>query len=90
MKLLTHNMLMSPGTRAGYPLAIVDVEKMEVSECEFNGAFIARMVEKIDYSVVLRTMASVRAARTRPATLRLDATAVPPPIPCPEPPVPLS
>jgi hypothetical protein len=75
MKLLTHNMLMSPGTRAGYPLAIVDVEKMEVSETEFNAEFTARMVEKLDYAVLLKTLSSVRAAAARGHALKMIARA---------------
>lgn len=58
MKLLTHNMLMSPGTRNGYPLAI-EVEKMEEVEAEFNAEFMARMVDKIDYGALLKTVSSV-------------------------------
>lgn len=58
MKLLTHNMLMSPGTKNGYPLAI-EVEKMETVEAEFNGEFTARMVEKLDYAALLSTLRSV-------------------------------
>ena len=63
MKLLTHNMLMSPGTRNGYPLAI-EVEKMEVVESEFNAEFMVRMVDKIDYSALLTTIRAVRARST--------------------------
>ena len=63
MRLLTHNMLMSPGTKNGYPLAI-QVEKMEEVEAEFNADFTARMVEKIDYAALLSTLASVRGARS--------------------------
>ena len=58
MKLLTHNMLMSPGTRNGYPLAI-EVEKMEEVEAEFNAEFMARMVDKIDYGALLKTVSPV-------------------------------
>ena len=58
MKLLTHNMLMSPGTRNGYPLGI-EVEKMEEVEAEFNSEFTARMVEKLDYAALLKTLANV-------------------------------
>ena len=58
MKLLTHNMLMSPGTRNGYPLAI-EVEKMEEVESEFNSEFMARMVEKIDYGALITTLKAV-------------------------------
>ena len=63
MRLLTHNMLMSPGTKNGYPLAI-EVEKMEETESEFNADFTARMVAKIDYAALLSTLSSVRASRT--------------------------
>ena len=58
MKLLTHNMLMSPGTRNGYPLAI-EVEKMEEVEAEFNAEFMARMVDKIDYGALLKTVSHI-------------------------------
>ena len=64
MRLLTHNMLMSPGTKNGYPLAI-EVEKMEETESEFNADFTARMVAKIDYAALLSTLSSVRADSTR-------------------------
>ena len=61
MKLLTHNMLMSPGTRNGFPLAI-EVSEMETVETEFNADFVARMVEKLEYQALLDTVASVRTA----------------------------
>lgn len=59
MQLLTHNMLMSPGTRNGFPLAI-EVEKMETVEADYNPDFIVRMVEKLEYSALLTTLTSVR------------------------------
>ena len=59
MKLLTHNMLMSPGTRNGYPLAI-EVERMEQIEAEFNADFMARMVDKIDNGALITTLKAVR------------------------------
>ena len=62
MKLMTHNMLMSPGTRNGFPLAI-EVEKMEVVEAEFNADFCARMIEKLEWAALVATVASVRAIR---------------------------
>ena len=62
MKLMTHNMLMSPGTRNGFPLAI-EVEKMEVVEAEFNADFCARMIEKLEWAALVATVASVRATR---------------------------
>jgi hypothetical protein len=75
MKLLTHNMLMSPGTRNGYPLAI-EVEQMEEVETDFNADFMARMVEKVDYPALLQTVASVRALQSRSRALVWDGTTV--------------
>ena len=71
MKLLTHNLLQSPGTRHGYPLAI-EAEKVETVETEFNPDFLVRMVEKLDYPGLVTTIATVRqrhalAARPRHA-----------------------
>ena len=44
---------------------------MEEVEAEFNGDFIARMVEKVDYAALLSTLASVRQrARTTRRRLR--------------------
>ena len=68
MKLLTHNLLMSPGTRNGYPLG-VEVEKMEVVEAEFNPEFMARMVEKIEYAALLKTLASIKVESALPAAV---------------------
>eukprot|EP00322_Chrysochromulina_rotalis_P003458 CAMPEP_0115873504 /NCGR_PEP_ID=MMETSP0287-20121206/24029_1 /TAXON_ID=412157 /ORGANISM="Chrysochromulina rotalis, Strain UIO044" /LENGTH=115 /DNA_ID=CAMNT_0003328565 /DNA_START=38 /DNA_END=385 /DNA_ORIENTATION=+ len=68
MKLLTHNMLMSPGTRNGYPLAI-EIDKMETVEAEFNGEFTARMVEKLDYGALLSTLASMSIDAELPAAV---------------------
>ena len=39
-------MLMAPGTKNGFPLAI-EVEKMETVESEFRSEFTARMVQKV-------------------------------------------
>jgi len=64
-QLLTHNMLMSPGTHNGFPLRI-EVEQMEEVEAEFNGEFTARMVSKIEYRALLDTVASVSDRQTRP------------------------
>ena len=71
MRLLTHNMLMSPGTKNGYPLAI-EVEKMEEVEAEFNATFTARMVERLDYSALLSTVKSVCRARCCCAIQRMQ------------------
>jgi multifunctional methyltransferase subunit TRM112 len=68
MKLLTHNMLMSPGTKNGYPLAI-EVEKMEEVEAEFSAEFMVRMVEKVDYPALLATVASLNVESGLPAAV---------------------
>ena len=65
MKLLTHNLLQSPGTRHGYPLAI-EAEKVETVETEFNPDFLVRMVEKLDYPGLVTTIATVCHRRTAP------------------------
>ena len=66
MKLLTHNLLQSPGTRHGYPLGI-EAEKVETVETEFNPDFLVRMVEKLDYPGLVTTIATVRHRHTRRA-----------------------
>mmetsp|Transcript_26750 Transcript_26750/g.51938 ORF Transcript_26750/g.51938 Transcript_26750/m.51938 type:complete len:116 (-) Transcript_26750:533-880(-) len=66
MKLLTHNMLISPNTRNGFPLAI-EVEKMETVESEFNAEFVARMVEKLEYPALVSTAASLALEPPLPA-----------------------
>mmetsp|Transcript_24720 Transcript_24720/g.57579 ORF Transcript_24720/g.57579 Transcript_24720/m.57579 type:complete len:116 (-) Transcript_24720:295-642(-) len=58
MKLLTHNMLTSPGVHNGFPLAI-EVESMEVVEADFNADFIVRMVEKLEYDALVTTVAGL-------------------------------
>lgn len=58
VQLLTHNMLMSPGTRNGFPLEI-EVEAMETEEVDYNPEFIARMVEKLEYPALISTLNSV-------------------------------
>ena len=68
MRLLTHNMLMSPGTKNGYPLAI-EVEKMEEVEAEFSAEFMVRMVEKVDYPALLATVASLNVESGLPAVV---------------------
>ena len=69
MKLLTHNLLQSPGTRHGYPLAI-EAEKVETVETEFNPDFLVRMVEKLDYPGLVTTIATVRHRHTLAARPR--------------------
>ena len=71
MKLLTHNLLQSPGTRHGYPLGI-EAEKVETVETEFNPDFLVRMVEKLDYPGLVTTIATV-CHRHRAASPRVHA-----------------
>mmetsp|Transcript_27220 Transcript_27220/g.80077 ORF Transcript_27220/g.80077 Transcript_27220/m.80077 type:complete len:116 (+) Transcript_27220:32-379(+) len=52
MKLLTHNMLTSPGVAKGFPLKIV-ATKVETMETDFNAHFVARMVEKLEWGALL-------------------------------------
>ena len=59
VQLLTHNMLMSPGTRNGFPLEI-EVEAMETEEVDYNPDFIARMVEKLEDPEVVTLAAPVQ------------------------------
>ena len=59
-QLLTHNMLTSPGTRNGFPLAI-EAEKVEEVEAEFNAEFMTRMVEKLEYPALIASLACVSA-----------------------------
>ena len=68
MKLLTHNMLMSPGTKNGFPLAI-ECEKMEEVEADFNADFMVRMVEKVEYGALMATLASLNVETKLPAAV---------------------
>ena len=78
-QLLTHNMLTSPGTRNGFPLAI-EAEKVEEVEAEFNAEFMARMVEKLEYPALVATLACVS---THPARVLCTHSATPPTRPAP-------
>mmetsp|Transcript_38182 Transcript_38182/g.89768 ORF Transcript_38182/g.89768 Transcript_38182/m.89768 type:complete len:116 (-) Transcript_38182:334-681(-) len=68
MKLLTHNLLQSPGTRHGYPLAI-EAEKVETVETEFNPDFLVRMVEKLDYPGLVTTIATLGMKESLPSAI---------------------
>uniref|UniRef100_A0A7S3TCK8 Multifunctional methyltransferase subunit TRM112-like protein n=2 Tax=Emiliania huxleyi TaxID=2903 RepID=A0A7S3TCK8_EMIHU len=58
-------MLMAPGTKNGFPLAI-EVEKMETVESEFRSEFTARMVQKVEYGALLQTLAGLGMDGTLP------------------------
>ncbi|XP_050438723.1 multifunctional methyltransferase subunit TRM112-like protein [Adelges cooleyi] len=55
MKLLTHNLLSSKclkGVKVGYPLRI-EAQDVKISESEFNMEFVAKMVPKLDWKVLV-------------------------------------
>ncbi|XP_050540562.1 multifunctional methyltransferase subunit TRM112-like protein [Daktulosphaira vitifoliae] len=55
MKLLTHNLLSSKclkGVKVGYPLRI-EANDVKISESEFNMEFIAKMIPKLDWKVLV-------------------------------------
>merc|ERR1712159_689543 len=58
MKLLTHNMLTSPGQENGFPLAL-EAQTVEEIETEFNPDFIVRMVERLEWNVLVTTATSI-------------------------------
>ncbi|XP_065830367.1 multifunctional methyltransferase subunit TRM112-like protein [Oscarella lobularis] len=60
MRLLIHNMLTSvvKGVKKGYPL-IIKATKVETKDVAFNGEFIARMIPRMEWSVVKKAAESV-------------------------------
>lgn len=58
MKLLTHNMLTSPGNAKGFPLKI-EAESVEEVETDFNAEFVARMVGKLEWKALLAAVKEV-------------------------------
>ena len=60
MRLLTHNTLKNPAKDAptGYPL-LIEVEAMEMRECEFSVAFIRNMLPSLEWNGVLYAAKSV-------------------------------
>lgn len=67
MKLLTHNMLTSHvrGVKNGYPLKIL-AKQVVVNKVDFNAEFVARMIPKLDWSVLKAAAVSVGEAETVP------------------------
>merc|ERR1712095_170913 len=56
MKLLTHNVLSSKGikgVKSGYPLKI-EAKDVKVCEAEFNPEFIARVITRLDWPVIVK------------------------------------
>jgi multifunctional methyltransferase subunit TRM112 len=68
MKLLTHNMLTSPGNARGYPLAI-EAATVEEVETDFNAEFIARMVPKLEYQALLGALRDLSIQHSLPPTV---------------------
>lgn len=61
MRLLSHNLLMcnvKNCTKNNYPLKIV-VDKSQVIEKEFNKEFCLRLIPKIDWAALYKTVVSV-------------------------------
>nr|XP_033810092.1 multifunctional methyltransferase subunit TRM112-like protein isoform X2 [Geotrypetes seraphini] len=60
MKLLTHNLLTShvKGVVLGYPL-IIQANEVKVSNVDFNQAFVARMIPKLEWSALIKAADSV-------------------------------
>ncbi|XP_023028109.1 multifunctional methyltransferase subunit TRM112-like protein [Leptinotarsa decemlineata] len=61
MKLLTHNMLTSKcmkGVSVGYPLGL-NASDVRVSEVDFNPEFVAKMIPKLDWSVLYNAAESI-------------------------------
>ncbi|KAJ1633990.1 hypothetical protein T492DRAFT_589626 [Pavlovales sp. CCMP2436] len=65
MKLLTHNMLTSPGNARGFPLKIEEATVEEVVT-DFNGEFIARMVGKLEWQALLGALRDLGVAHQLP------------------------
>jgi hypothetical protein len=62
MRLLSHNLLMcnvKNCNKNNYPLKIV-VDKSQIIEKEFNKEFVLRLIPKIDWSALYKTVVSVR------------------------------
>ncbi|KAK1947128.1 Multifunctional methyltransferase subunit TRM112 B [Phytophthora citrophthora] len=54
MRLITHNLLMcnKKGVKSGYPLNI-EAEEVEIVACDFQAAFVRKMLTKLDWSAFL-------------------------------------
>jgi multifunctional methyltransferase subunit TRM112 len=68
MKLLTHNMLTSPGNARGFPLKIVATTVEEV-ETEFNSEFVARMVSRLEWQALLGALRDLGVKHELPADI---------------------
>ncbi|XP_029470661.1 multifunctional methyltransferase subunit TRM112-like protein [Rhinatrema bivittatum] len=60
MKLLTHNLLSShvKGVVRGYPL-LIKANEVKVNSVDFNQAFVARMIPKLEWSALVQAADSL-------------------------------
>jgi len=71
MKLMTHNVLSSKGIKSvktGYPLKI-EAKDVKVSEVDFNPDFIARVIPRLDWEVVVKAAQALGQASDLPTEL---------------------
>ena len=66
MKLLTHNMLTSPGNARGFPLKI-EATTVEEVETEFNSEFVVRMVPRLEWQALLGALRDLSLKHELPA-----------------------
>ncbi|ETN17350.1 hypothetical protein PPTG_05172 [Phytophthora nicotianae INRA-310] len=70
MRLITHNLLVcnKKGVENGYPLAI-EAEEVEVVACDFQAAFVRKMLTKLDWNAFLTGAKALKLADGLPETL---------------------
>ncbi|KAF4036758.1 Trm112p-like protein [Phytophthora infestans] len=70
MRLITHNLLVcnKKGVENGYPLAI-EAEEVEVVACDFQAAFVRKMLTKLDWNAFLTGAKALKLADGFPETL---------------------
>jgi len=74
MKLLTHNMMSShvKGVKNGFPLILRVTDQTE-EEMEFNGEFMARMLPRIEYKGLMKTLHQLDMGDALPSAMPADA-----------------
>ncbi|XP_043930381.1 multifunctional methyltransferase subunit TRM112-like protein [Protopterus annectens] len=73
MKLFTHNMLTShvKGVTKGYPLLLKATE-LKVNNIDFNPEFVARMIPKVEWNVLVEAAESIGQLNDLPKELLPD------------------
>ena len=74
MKLMTHNVLSSKGikgVKTGYPLKI-EAKDVKVCEVDFNPDFIARVIPRLDWEVLVQAAQELGQASDLPSELAED------------------